>query len=64
MNHFYSFYLLVILFEPTDFRALRNFLAVRKKNLSIFNNSVEIFSHPVKITWRGIHSPVLESHLS
>lgn len=30
VNYFYSFYLLVILFEPTDFRALRNFLAVRK----------------------------------
>jgi len=33
VNDFYSFYLLVILSEPTDFRALGNFLAVRKKNL-------------------------------
>lgn len=52
-----------MLSEPTDFRALGNFLAVMKKNLSILNNSVEIFSHPVKITWKGIHSPVLESNI-
>lgn len=57
MNYFYSFYLLVILFEPTDFRALGNFLALKKKNLSIFNNSVEIFSHPVKLL--GEESTVL-----
>lgn len=30
VNYFYSFYLLVILSEPTDFRALKNFLAPRK----------------------------------
>lgn len=63
MNCFNSLYLSVIRFEPTDFRAFRNFLAVRKNNLSIFNSSAEIFSHPVKISWRGIHSPVLESHI-
>ena len=34
-----------------------------KEKESIFNNSAEIFSHSVKITWRGIHSPVLESHI-
>lgn len=65
MNYFYSFYLLVTLFEPTDFRALGNFLAVRKKTISIFNNSVEIFSHPVKITWkRNPQSCFRKSYLS
>lgn len=63
MNYFDSFYLLVIVSEPTDFEAIGNFLAGRKKNPSIFNNSFEIFSHPVKITWEGIHRPVLESHI-
>lgn len=64
VNYFDSCFLLMMLSEPTDFRALGNFLAGRKKNLSIFNNSFENFSCPVKITWKEIHCPVLELWVS